>query len=144
MAIGKSNPSVTLDDILSKTTEADILAYYLGVTEIPCVIHSPLRIDDKASFGLYSRDGHRVYYVDFATKDRGNTFDILCKLWGCNYIEALAKIAHDISKFSTKDLGINTSKQHLTPKISSSIIQSCNVKSEIGHLMILSIGHPME
>lgn len=117
MAIGKSNPSVTLDDILSKTTEADILAYYLGVTEIPCVIHSPLRIDNKASFGLYSRDGHRVYYVDFATKDRGNTFDILCKLWGCNYIEALAKIAHDISKFSTKDLGINTSKQHLTPKI---------------------------
>lgn len=117
MAIGKSNPSVTLDDILSKTTEADILAYYLGVTEIPCVIHSPLRIDDKASFGLYSRDGHRVYYVDFATKDRGNTFDILCKLWGCNYIEALAKIDHDISKFSTKDLGINTSKQHLTPKI---------------------------
>ena len=117
MAIGKSNPSVTLDDILSKTTEADILAYYLGVTEIPCVIHSPLRIDNMASFGLYSRDGHRVYYVDFATKDRGNTFDILCKLWGCNYIEALAKIAHDISKFSTKDLGINTSKQHLTPKI---------------------------
>lgn len=117
MAIGKSNPSVTLDDILSKTTEADILAYYLGVTEIPCIIHSPLRIDNKASFGLYSRDGHRVYYVDFATKDRGNTFDILCKLWGCNYIEALAKIAHDISKFSTKDLGINTSKQHLTPKI---------------------------
>ena len=118
MAIGKSNPSVTLDDILSKTTEAAILAYYLGVTEIPCIIHSPLRIDNNASFGLYSRDGHRIFYIDFATKERGSTFDILCKLWGCNYIEALAKIAHDISKFSTKDLGINTPKQHLTPKIS--------------------------
>ena len=118
MAIGKSNPSVTLDDILSKTTEADILAYYLGVTEIPCIIHSPLRIDNKASFGLYSRDGHRVYYIDFATKDRGNTFGILCKLWGCNYIETLAKIAHDLPKFSTKDIGISTSKQHVTPKIS--------------------------
>lgn len=118
MAIGKSNPSVTLDDILSKTTEADILAYYLGVTEIPCIIHSPLRVDNKASFGLYSRDGHRVYYIDFATKDRGNTFDILCKLWGCNYTETLAKIAHDLPKFSIKEVGISTSKQHVTPKIS--------------------------
>lgn len=135
MAIGKSNPSVTLDDILSKTTEADILAYYLGVTEIPCIIHSPLRIDNKASFGLYSRDGHRVYYVDFATKDRGNTFDILCKLWGCNYIEALAKIAHDISKFSTKDLGINTPKQHLTPKISklNNTELQCKVRDWASH-----------
>ena len=118
MAIGKSNPSVTLDDILSKTTEADILAYYLGVTEIPSIIHSPLRVDNKASFGLYSRDGHRIYYIDFATKERGSTFDVLSKLWGCNYMETLAKIAYDIPKFNTKGIGINTSKQHLTPKIS--------------------------
>lgn len=117
MAIGKSNPSVTLDDILSKTTEVDILAYYLGVTEIPCIIHSPLRIDNNASFGLYSRDGHRIFYIDFATKERGSTFDILSQLWGYNYMETLAKIANDIPKFSTKDTGIRASKQCLTPKI---------------------------
>lgn len=117
MAIGKSNPSVTLDDILSKTTEADILAYYLGVTEIPCIIHSPLRVDNNASFGLYSRDGHRIFYIDFATKERGSTFDILSQLWGYNYMETLAKIASDIPKFTTK---ISTVKQNASkaPRVS--------------------------
>ena len=117
MAIGKSNPSVTLDDILSKTTEVDILAYYLGVTEIPCIIHSPLRIDNNASFGLYSRDGHRIFYIDFATKERGSTFDILSQLWGYNYMETLAKIASDIPKFTTK---ISTVKQNVNkaPRVS--------------------------
>ena len=117
MAIGKSNPSVTLYDILSKTTEAAILAYYLGVTEIPCIIHSPLRIDNNASFGLYSRDGHRVFYIDFATKERGSTFDILSQLWGYNYIETLAKIASDIPKFTTKISNIKTN-DNKTPRVS--------------------------
>lgn len=117
MAIGKSNPSVTLDDILSKTTEAAILAYYLGVTEIPCIIHSPLRIDNNASFGLYSRDGHRIFYIDFATKERGSTFDILSQLWGYNYMETLAKIASDIPKFTTKISNIKTN-DNKTPRVS--------------------------
>ena len=102
MAIGKSNPSVTLDDILSKTTEAAILAYYLGVTEIPCIIHSPLRIDNNASFGLYSRDGYRIFYIDFATKERGSTFDILSQLWGYNYMETL--LSFDFPSISIKSI----------------------------------------
>ena len=117
MAIGKSNPSVTLDDILSKTTEVDILAYYLGVTKIPCIIHSPLRKDKNASFGLYSRDGHRIFYIDFATKERGGTFNILSQLWGCSYMETLAKIANDIPKFTAKISNIGTDSREI-PRIS--------------------------
>lgn len=130
MAIGKSNPSVTLDDILSKTTEVDILAYYLGVTEIPCIIHSPLRVDNNASFGLYSRDGHRIFYIDFATKERGSTFDILSQLWGYNYMETLAKIASDIPKFTTKISNIkqNASKASRVSRLNSTELQ-CKVRS---------------
>lgn len=129
MAIGKSNPSVTLDDILSKTTEVDILAYYLGVTEIPCIIHSPLRIDNNASFGLYSRDGHRIFYVDFAIKERGSTFDILSQLWGCNYMETLAKIANDIPKFTTKisNVKANVDKMPKVSRLNSTELQ-CKVR----------------
>lgn len=129
MAIGKSNPSVTLDDILSKTTEVDILAYYLGVTEIPCIIHSPLRVDNNASFGLYSRDGHRIFYIDFATKERGSTFDILSQLWGYNYMETLAKIASDIPKFTTKISNIkqNASKAPRVSRLNSTELQ-CKVR----------------
>ena len=67
MSVSKGESSVTLSDILEKTTEANILSFYLGVTEIPCIIHSPLRKDNRPSFGLYSSNGKRRYFVDFAT-----------------------------------------------------------------------------
>ena len=37
--------SVTLEDILVKVKEIDILSYYLNVTRIPTFINSPLRED---------------------------------------------------------------------------------------------------
>lgn len=51
------NSSVDLGDILDKVSEFDILAFYLGITTIPCVINSPLRVDNNPSFGLTSTNG---------------------------------------------------------------------------------------
>ena len=99
MAISKGKSSVSLDDILSKVTEADILSYYLGVTTVPTIINSPLRKDNRPSFGLYSPNGKRIYFVDFATKDRGGLFDLLGHMWNCSYKEVLTRINEDISKF---------------------------------------------
>lgn len=99
MAISKGKSSVSLDDILSKVTEADILSYYLGVTEVPCIINSPLRQDKRPSFGLYSSDRIRIFYIDLATKDSGGLFDLLGKMWNCSFKEVLNKINEDISKF---------------------------------------------
>lgn len=100
MAFSKGNNSVSLSDIMSKVTEADILSYYLGITEVPCILNSPLRRDRKPSFGLYSPDGKRIYYTDFSTRDRGGLFDLLGNMWGCSYKEVLARINEDISRFS--------------------------------------------
>ena len=99
MTISKGKSSVSLDDILSKVTEADILSYYLGVTEVPCIINSPLRQDRRPSFGLYSSDGIRIFYIDFATKDSGGLFDLLGHMWGTDYISTLTRVNEDISKF---------------------------------------------
>ena len=99
MAISKGKSSVSLDDILSKVTEADILSYYLGVTEVPCIINSPLRQDRRPSFGLYSSDGVRIFYTDLATKDSGGLFDLLGKMWNCSFKEVLTRVNEDISKF---------------------------------------------
>lgn len=104
MAVSKGEPSITLSDILEKTTEANILSFYLGVTEIPCIIHSPLRKDNRPSFGLYSPNGKRIYFVDFATKDRGGVFDLLCQMWGCSYKEVLTRINKDIPKFCSIEI----------------------------------------
>ena len=99
MAFSSGKSSVSLDDILSKVTEADILSYYLEVTEVPCIINSPLRQDKRPSFGLYSSDGIRIFYIDLATKDNGGLFDLLGKMWNCGFKEVLSKINEDISKF---------------------------------------------
>lgn len=119
MAVSKGESSVTLNDILEKTTEANILSFYLGVTEIPCIIHSPLRKDNRPSFGLYSPNGKRIYFVDFATKDRGGVFDLLCQMWKCSFIEVLTRIDKDILKFCS----INT------PNIYNYI--PCTIKSTV-------------
>ena len=119
MAVSKGEPSITLSDILEKTTEANILSFYLGVTEIPCIIHSPLRKDNRPSFGLYSPNGKRIYFVDFATKDRGGVFDLLCQMWGCSYKEVLTRINKDIPKFCS--IGIPDIHKHILCTVKSTI-----------------------
>lgn len=119
MAVSKGESSVTLSDILEKTTEANILSFYLGVTEIPCIIHSPLRKDNRPSFGLYSPNGKRIYFVDFATKDRGGIFDLLCQMWGCNYKEVLIRINKDIPKLCS--IGTPNVHKHIPCTVRSTI-----------------------
>lgn len=119
MAVSKGESSVTLSDILEKTTEANILSFYLGVTEIPCIIHSPLRKDNRPSFGLYSPNGKRIYFVDFATKDRGGIFDLLCQMWGCSYKEVLIRINKDIPKLCS--IGTPNVHKHIPCTVRSTI-----------------------
>lgn len=99
MAFGSGTSSVSLEDILSRVTEADILSFYLNITEVPCIIHSPLREDKKPSFGLYSLDGKRIFYTDLSTRDRGGLFDLLSNMWKKSYKEVLEKINEDMVKF---------------------------------------------
>lgn len=101
MAISPGRSSVSLEEVLSKVTESDILFYYLGISEIPCIIRSPLREDKKPSFGLYSNDGKRIFYTDFSTRERGGLFDLLSNMWKISYKEVLEKINKDIPKFTS-------------------------------------------
>ncbi len=101
MAFSSGKSSVSLEDILSKVTEGEILSFYLGIKEVPCIINSPLRSDKRPSFGLYSTDGKRIYYTDLSTKDRGGLFDLLSAMWGVDYKGVLERINSDIPNFST-------------------------------------------
>lgn len=119
MAFGHGRNSICIEEILDKISEGDILAYYLGVKTVPCVIHSPLRRDRKPSFGLYSTDGKRIYYKDFSTKENGGLFDLLCRMWGCSLEDVLIKINNDICKFNKSE--------------HTSIYISCNVEPLISY-----------
>ena len=119
MAFSSGNSSVTLDDILKRVSEADLLFYYLGVTEIPCVICSPFRIDKHPSFSIRTLDGNRIQWRDFATKENGNILDLFEKLWKSSYVEAINKIWNDLPKFlekGTSNTTVNTSEKRCVIK----------------------------
>lgn len=93
--ISPGKPTIELDDILKVTNEASIAGKYLGITNIPCVIKSPLRADNNPSFAIYSPDGTKVRYIDFATKETGGIFDLLCKMWNESFTDILVRIYND-------------------------------------------------
>ena len=95
MSFSSGRSSISLDEILEQIDETGIAAHYLDISELPCVINSPLRLDNKPSFGLYSFDGSKVRYTDFATGERGGLFDLLSQLWHLSYNEVLEKIEND-------------------------------------------------
>lgn len=117
MVIGKIRNSISLNDILSKVTEGDILAFYLGITKIPALINSPLRNDNKPSFGIYSTNGVKIQYTDFSTKESGGLFDLLKKMWNCDFEDVLDRINNDLCKFVSTDININKSAKIPTCKI---------------------------
>lgn len=107
MAFGTGELSITLEDVLSRTTEFDILSHYFGVNELPVVISSPLRMDNHPSFGLYTLDGIRVHFIDYSNKDRGGLFDLLMKYWGVSYRDMIHKLWEDLPNFSSTSVKFN-------------------------------------
>ena len=114
MAFASGEHSITLEDVLARTTEFDILYHYFNVSELPTIIHSPLRQDNRPSFGLYTLDGKRVHYTDLATKDKGGLFDLLMKYWGESYKDMLNHLWKDLPNFSNANVQFNSMKSERT------------------------------
>lgn len=96
------NPSFDYNDLLSKIDEFKLIYHYLGVSKIPCRINSPLRKDNNPSFGLYSNNGKRIYWIDYATKERGGIYDLLMRMWHLSFNEVLQRIVKDFPNLGTK------------------------------------------
>lgn len=98
MPFSSGRPSVSLQEVLSVTTEATIASHYLGIKAIPCLIQSPLRQDNHPSFGIYSPNGTEVNYIDFSTRESGRIFKLLSKIWNTPYEEVYTRIYKDFSQ----------------------------------------------
>lgn len=126
------NSSVDLGDILDKVSEFDILAFYLGITTIPCVINSPLRVDNNPSFGLTSTNGITIHYKDFSTQESGGTFDLLQKLFNLDFYSTLSKVHDDLPNIKSSDIRINIVKDSKTLskiKYSSNVDLQCRSRN---------------
>lgn len=99
MAFSNGENSISLEDIKDKISDIELIAYYFNITKLPCVINSPFRSDSHPSFGFYSKDGEKIYWTDFGTKESGNVYDLLSKLWNCSYKEVLIRIQKDLLNF---------------------------------------------
>lgn len=91
MVVGKTSPVPSKDDIFNIWNEPDILSHCFGVNKLPCLVHSPLREDHNPSFQFYLNKNGRVKFLDYATDEHGDIWDLLCKYWHCSSTQALLK-----------------------------------------------------
>ncbi len=95
MVVGKTSSStISKTEIFSRFSEVQVLGTVLPeVTEIPCVISSPLRRDEHPSFCFYMSEHNHVRYIDYANRNvAGSLIDFLCEYWHCTFNQALDRI----------------------------------------------------
>lgn len=90
---GKDN-SISITDTIRKLDEFAVASFYLGISTLPCLIHSPLREDNNPSFYLYYKD-NKVFFKDFAKGDSGDIITLLSKLWSLNIHDTVIKIINN-------------------------------------------------
>ena len=92
----KVNPSEceSVAEVMKRVSHADLLSHYLGINSLPVLINSPLRSDDThPSFFIYSPDGSKVLYRDYATGDRGDIYSLLKQKKGVTFSALMREIA---------------------------------------------------
>lgn len=122
MAFRRCNRSVGLDVLLGKTSEFDIMRFYLNIDVLPALINSPLRQDRNASVSIFSPDGVKVFYKDFGTGEHGSIFDLLGRMWNRTFSETITKIWDDIDKVKHNRINLNRTRSGVIHK-SNSILE---------------------
>lgn len=92
----KSSECESVADVMNRVSHADLLSHYLGINSLPVLINSPLRNDDEhPSFFIYSPDGNKVLYKDYATGDKGDIYSLLQQVNGMTFSQLIRKIASE-------------------------------------------------
>lgn len=97
----------SVSDVMNRVSNADLLSHYLGIDSLPVLINSPLRNDSHPSFFIYSPDGNKVLYRDYATGDRGDIYTLLKNKMNLSFSELLHKISSE-EKLSSSSLVSNS------------------------------------
>lgn len=104
---------ITLDWILSRVTEYDIYAHYLGQFKVGMIYNSPFRKDKNPSFGIfYSKHTKQLLFKDHGTGDCGNVIKFVSLYTGItNYNDILLDIVDKLK--ITSDTKLVSSKQYI-------------------------------
>ena len=91
----------SVKEVMGRISHADLLSHYLGIDSLPVLINSPLRNDRHPSFFIYSPDGTRVLYRDYATGEKGDIYNLLQRRSGKSFSELIRDIAANRMLYST-------------------------------------------
>lgn len=111
MQIGKTSSSISKTEIFSKYSELQVLTtVFPDITEIPCKMCSPFRVDNNPSFGIYVNDSNHICYKDFGdSSSHGSLLDLLCRYWKCSFNQVFDEIlevmqSHSVEGISPTDI----------------------------------------
>lgn len=100
----------SVSDVMKRVSHAELLSHYMGINSLPVLINSPLRNDDlHPSFFIYSPDGEKVLYRDYATGDKGDIYSLLLAKENKTFSELIRMIASE--KAFTKTQFLNAPSQ---------------------------------
>ena len=89
-------PKITRDFILSKLNQETIMEHYTGLNvNNKKLMLSPFRSDNHVTVAFYKSKSGVLYLHDFATNEHINCFNVVMRLYDCNYYRALEIIAQD-------------------------------------------------
>lgn len=96
--IKKQDNPITLDYILSKVTEYDIYARYLGQFKVGFIYNSPFRKDKNPSFGIFrSKKTGKLLFKDHGNGECGDVIKFVELYTGItNYNDLLNQIVKDM------------------------------------------------
>ena len=107
--------NITLDWILSKVTEYDIYAKYIGQFKVGMIYNSPFRKDKNPSFGIYySKRTKQLLFKDHGTGECGNVIKFVSLVTGkTEYNDILSDIVDKLN--ITNNTKLVSSKQYIPP-----------------------------
>ena len=94
MVVGKTSSSISKTEIFNKFSETEVLCtVFPEITEIPCLICSPLRTGNNPSFSIYMDNNNHIRFKDHGNSGiQGGLIDLLCKYWNCTFNQCIDKI----------------------------------------------------
>ena len=116
---------------MERVPQSDILAHYFGITNLPVLINSPFRTDKHPSFSIYSPDGKRVKFIDYATGEKGDIYSLLQKNFNLSFPEVVRMIGRNKSfKNTPKEVEFKASLPK-GEKISSCTTSTSSIKVKV-------------
>ncbi len=102
--ISSEDSYITKDFVLSRLSDQQIIEYYLNIKlAYSNLISSPFREDKNPSFGI-KYNGEKFIAKDFSTNETFDCFNIVQKLYNCNFQEALKIISNDFNLIKNNKL----------------------------------------